>query len=54
MTFRPINQQFYPPWGSTPNWPSDRDADDENSSYFSRTDIGLMVNSRLLLYSLLH
>ena len=45
LMFHPVTQQFYPPWGTTPSWSSDRDADDENSSSFSRTDIGLMVKN---------
>ena len=45
LMFSPVNQQFYPPWGSPPSWTSDRDADDESSSSFSRTEIGLMVSN---------
>ena len=32
------------------NWSSERDADDENSSLFSRTDIGLMVSISLIRF----
>ena len=41
-----------PPWTPSPamNWSSERDADDENSSLFSRTDIGLMVSISLIRF----